>query len=142
MCFGAKNNQFGNFNVPYGGKMGAVKLVHLYGYVSCDTRNPTYWAYWGCINHPLVIGKVNVLITTSANEIILPPSQFITTFLKWSKIPGYNSISPELVLSSFSQPLTVNSGQQLRLWYAEDWLNESEGDNGGTACCDVYGLYV
>ena len=124
--------------------MGAVKLVHLYGYVSCDTRRTSYWSYWGCGNNPYAGIKdlVDVVITTSANHIILPPSQFTTSFLKWSKIPGYNSLSPELVLSSFSHPVRVYSGQQLRLWFGEDLLNRSEADNGGRACCDVYGLYV
>lgn len=144
VCFGAKNNQFGRFNVPYGGNMAAVKLVHLYGYVSCDTRRTSYWSYWGCGDNPTagIKDMVNVKITTSTNHIIWPPSQFTTAFYKWSKIPGYNSLSPELILSSFAQPSRVNSGQHLRLWYAEDLLNQSEGDNGGRACCDVYGLYV
>lgn len=144
VCFGARHNQYGRFNAPYSGNIGAVKLVHLYGYVSCDTRRTSYWSYWGCGNNPYAGIKdlVDVVITTSSNRIILPPSQFTTSFLKWSKIPGYNSLSPELVLSSFSSPFRVYSGQQLRLWYAEDLLNRSEGDNGGRACCDVYGLYV
>lgn len=144
VCFGTRNDQFGTFNVPHGGNMAAVKLVYLYGYVSCDTRQTSYWSYWGCGDNPYagIKDMVNVKITTSANHIILPPSQFTTAFYKWSKIPGYNSLSPELILSSFFQRTSVHSGQRLRLWYAEDLLNQSEGENGGRACCDVYGLYV
>lgn len=144
VCFGAKNDQFGRFNTTYGGNMAAVKLVHLYGYVSCHTVSTSYWSYWGCGDNPDndVKDMVNVKITTSTNDIIWPPSQFTTEFHKWSKIPGYNSLSPELILSSFSQPSRVHSGQELRLWYAEDLLNESEGSNGGRTCCDVYGIYV
>lgn len=144
MCFGTRNDQFGTFNVPHGGNMAAVKLVYLYGYVSCDTRQTSYWSYWGCGDNPYagIKDMVNVKITTSANHIILPPSQFTTAFYKWSKIPGYNSLSPELILSSFFQRTSVHSGQRLRLWYAEDLLNQSEGENGDRACCDVYGLYV
>lgn len=144
VCFGTRNDQFGTFNVPHGGNMAAVKLVYLYGYVSCDTRQTSYWSYWGCGDNPYAEIKdmVNVKITTSANHIILPPSQFTTAFYKWPKIPGYNSLSPELILSSFFQRTSVHSGQRLRLWYAEDLLNQSEGENGGRACCDVYGLYV
>ena len=54
----------------------------------------------------------------------------------------YNSLSPELILSVYSHPRWVSSGQELRLWYGEDLVNSSEGDNGGRACCDVYALYV
>lgn len=35
VCFGTKDNQFGSFKVPSGGNIGKMKLVHLYGYVSC-----------------------------------------------------------------------------------------------------------
>lgn len=144
VCFGTRNDQFGTFNVPHGGNMAAVKLVYLYGYLSCDTRQTSYWSYWGCGDNPYagIKDMVNVKITTSVNHIILPRSQFTTAFYKWSKTPGYNSLSPELILSSFFQRTSVHSGQRLRLWYAEDLLNQSEGENGGRACCDVYGLYV
>ena len=37
MCFGARDTQLGKFKVPVDGKMGGVRLVHLYGYVSCHT---------------------------------------------------------------------------------------------------------
>lgn len=59
----------------------------------------------------------------------------------WSRVPGYTSVSPELVLSFFN-PYSVQSGQELRLWYGEDVMNVSEGDNGGTACVDIYAIYA
>jgi len=144
VCFGARNDQFGRFHVPSSGKLGAIKLVHRYGYMSCDTRNISYWSYWGCGDNPWDDIKVlvDVVITTSANHILLPPTQFITLGTKWSKIPGYNSLSPELVMSVFFNPHWVTSGEELRLWYGEDLVNQSEGDNGGTSCCDVYVDYV
>ena len=37
MCFGARDTQVGKFVIPVDGKMGGVRLVHLYGYVSCHT---------------------------------------------------------------------------------------------------------
>ena len=143
MCFGAKGIQFGKFSVPSGGKLLAIKLVHLHGYVSCNTRQVYHWSFWGCGLHGGGLkDQVDVAITTSANRLLLPPSQFITdNTYKWSKIPGYNSLSPELVLSVFSSPLTVSSGQELRLWYGEDLANDS-GDNGGKSCCDVFARFM
>ncbi|KAL9960060.1 hypothetical protein ACROYT_G033461 [Oculina patagonica] len=38
VCFGAKGDQFGKFSVPSGGSLLSIKLVHLNGYVSCNTR--------------------------------------------------------------------------------------------------------
>ena len=79
VCFGAKNNKLGKFRAPYGGKLAAVKLVYLHGYVTCAVNSPTpLWSFWGCGNKRSVINHVNVVIKTSSNSIILPPSQFFT----------------------------------------------------------------
>jgi len=144
VCFGAKGDQFGKFSVPSGGRLLAIKLVHLYGYVTCDKNKVYHWSNWGCGKHSGVGGDfVDVAITTSTNGLLLPPSQFIIHSAgKWSKIPGYNSLSPELVLSVFSSPLTVTSGQVLRLWYGEDLGGSTESDNDGTSCSDVFARFM
>ena len=36
VCFGAKGDKFGTFRAP-AGRLAAIKLVYLYGYVSCRT---------------------------------------------------------------------------------------------------------
>ena len=142
MCFGAKGDQFEKFSVPSGGSLLAIKLVHVHGYVTCDKNKVYHWSYWGCGAHSGLSDHVDVVITTSTNSVLLPPSEFILSGTKWSKIPGYNSLSPELVLSMFSSPLTVTSGQVLRVWYGEDLVNSSESDNGGTSCCDVFARFM
>ena len=144
MCFGARNNQFGRFYLPSRGRLAAIKLVHLYGYVSCYTATSTNWSYWGCVG---IRGEMNVVITTRLNRIILPPGQFLTSssFRRagmWSRLPGYDSLSSVLVLPFFSHPLMVRRRQQLRLWYGEDLMNWSESNNGGRSCAYVYALYV
>lgn len=143
VCFGAKNEEFGKFHIKTADKkLAAVKLVHLFGYVTCDKRYVSYWSYWGCGSYFYVLGKINVVITTATKDVLLPPSQFIVhNGAKWSKVPGYNSLSPELVLSSFS-PSLVSYNQELRVWYGEDLTNALEGDNGGTTCVDVYAIFV
>ena len=143
VCFGAKSGQFGRFYVKTAFKrVAAVKLVHLYGYVSCDTRHVSYWSYWGCGLYGWGLGKINVVITNSGDQVLLPPHEFIEHHgAKWSKVPGYDSFSSELVLSSFS-PSHVNYNQELRVWYGEDLMNTSEGDNGGTVCVDIYAIFV
>ena len=40
VCFGAKHNVFGRFHLPSSGKLAAIKLVHLYGYVACAAPHP------------------------------------------------------------------------------------------------------
>ena len=144
MCSGTKGDKSGNFSAP-AGKLAAIKLVYLYGYVSCSTFVSSYWSYWGCGVDPRnaknTHRQVNVVITNSSNHILLPPNQIIGDVTnKWYTIPGYNSLSPELVLSVFLNPISVPSNQVLRLWYGEDLTNQSEGDNGGTVCTDVYSI--
>ena len=146
VCFGAKHNVFGRFHLPSTGKLAAIKLVHLYGYVACAAPHPEYWSYWGCADHPDTKNHVNVVITDAHNHIILPPNQLIVTGWlaagKWYHDVGHSSVSPELVLSVFSDPRHVSSGQEFRVWYGEDLVNFHEQDNGGKVCSDVYALYV
>ena len=47
VCFGARDNQFGRFQVEVDGSIQAVKLVHLSGQVTCDPH-PISWSNWGC----------------------------------------------------------------------------------------------
>ena len=142
MCFGAKGNSYGSFTAPIGGNLVAVKLVHRFGYVSCDVHGSTHWSFWGCGEHRHVNALVDTVITDSHNRILTPPKQFERDLggVKWYKIPGYNSQSPEIVLSRFSST-PVNRGKRLRLWYAEDLVNVGEGTNGGRVCCKVYAMY-
>ena len=117
------------------------KVESLIGLIS-STSVTSYWSYWGCNDNPSTGPRVNVVITNLRNHILLPPNQFISyKSSKWYKIPGYNSLSPELVLPVFLNPISVPSNQVLRLWYGEDLTNKSEGDNGGRVCTDVYSIY-
>ncbi|XP_068713822.1 uncharacterized protein [Montipora foliosa] len=143
VCFGAKGDQFGKFFVSASGRLASIKLVHFYGYVTCAKGDKRFWSYWGCsIYYGSLKEKVNIVITNSANHILLPSSQFMDGSNKWSSLQGYNSFSPEIVLSVFSNPSVVVKGQELRLWYGEDLMNSAEGDNDGKSCCDVYARLV
>lgn len=121
--------------------MAGVKLIHLYGYVSCHTGDAANWFTWGCGNG--VNRWTNTIITDSSNHILLPPSQFLAQPPgKCYRVPGFDSLSPELELKVFHDPIGVHQGQLLHLWYAEDLVNHTEEDNGGTTCADVYILYA
>ena len=144
VCFGTRDSKYGSFNVPTSGKIVAVKLIHLSGYVSCTISRISHWSFWGCGNHGLLKNHVSLAITTSSNALLMPPNPFFTFSGgagKWSELPEYNSFSPEIILPRFS-PYSVSSGQELRLWYGEDLVDYAETDNGGLVCCNVYVLYV
>ena len=140
VCFGARDDKYGTLDVPYGGKVAAVKLVYLSGYVTCNNRKLSYWSFWGCGDNAL--HRLNAIITTSSNTVITPVSPFLKEGTKnWYDLPGYNTYSPEIILPRFS-PYSLNSGQELRLWYGEDLVGSTESDNGGLVCTDVYALYI
>ena len=76
-------------------------------------------------------------LTDASNTILLPMGQSsrYTT-------PGYDAQSSEILFSGFPNPLHLSSGQELRMWYEEDLKNDSEFDNGGTSCADVFVKYL
>ena len=143
VCFEARGNKYGSFRAPSAGNVASIKLVHLYGYVTCYKGNADHWSFWGCGYN--LVDLVNVVITSSANNIILPPTEFMTyehAAGKWAKVPGYNSFSNEIVLSRFSSAFQVFTNQQFHLWYGEDLEDYTEDSNDGKVCADVYILYV
>lgn len=143
VCFGIDNSQYGTFKIPSGGNLQLIKLklVHLRGYVSCYKYTVTYWSHWGCGYRYKNPEYVLVVITNTRNEVLLPPSLLRKsstgdTFF----VPGNTSQSPELVLSAFN-PLAVQTGQELRLWYTQDLLQTTSSSDGGRVCCDVYAQF-
>ena len=142
ICFGAGKNQFGRFNVSSSGTLASVKLVHVDGYVRCNGVNRKR-SFWGYTQDPK--NDVNVEIK-DANITILPSSEFLVTRegKESLEIPGYNSLSTELVLSAnVSSPPRVTQGQRLRLSLREYSSARSEDqDNGEKSCCDVYARFT
>ncbi|XP_029193774.2 uncharacterized protein LOC114959798 [Acropora millepora] len=126
VCFGAKGNQFGHFQVEFGGAIEAVKMFHLYGLVTCGTG----WMKWGCAE---TANRLSVFVTDASDSILLPMGK-----TSLYNLPGYHSNSPEVVFSDFPSPLQLSPGQELRLWFASDYNNYRESDNGGTTCADVF----
>ena len=138
ICFGATDNIASSFKVPFSGTLASVKLVHLDGYVRCNEGNSHRWSFWGC---------ETVKIRNSSGSAILPSREFWIDREKeepksW-RIPGYNSLSSELVLSAdISSPLNVTQGQWLRLSYTEGSSPRSKDHKGEKSCCDVYARFT
>ena len=139
ICFGATDNIASSFKVPFSGTLASVKLVHLDGYVRCHDGN---WSFWGCGQNPKL--DVNVEIRNSSGPI-LPSRDFVreTRKTEFLRIPGYNSLSPELVLTAdVSNPPNVTQGQRLSLYHRYGSSFSSEGHKGGKSCCDVYARFL
>ena len=55
LCFGTRDDQFGKFSSPYSGKLASVKLVHLYGNVTCKKEYPSIGLIGVAVNTTLLI---------------------------------------------------------------------------------------
>ena len=136
VCFGAKDNQFGRFEIETGGSVNALKLVHVSGRVTCNVNavGDEAWSRFGCNK---AYRQLFTVITTSDDVILLPESQE-----SLHTLPGYYADSKEIAFTDISTPLLLSFGQELRIWYGEDLTNSTERDNGGISCVDVYANYI
>ena len=131
VCFGARNDSYGNFTVQVTGKAINAKLVHVSGSVANSKKHEGNWGNPG--------KKIRTVITTAGNDIILPSNY---TSHDAYTLEGYTSTSPELVFPNASQPGLVTRGQEFRIWFVEDLGDYSEQDNSGESCADVFLFYV
>ena len=132
-CIGAKQNQYKEITSAGSSCfIGAIKLVHTWGYVGCkDTAR----SKWGCDSGLIKFGMIT---TDSMNQILYPPPRVVNTNFDgeqgWHTLPGYTSSSPELVFSHFGYPKYLKKGDQLRVWYGEDLYDYTESDNHRSTC--------
>ena len=101
-----------------------------------------YNSNWGCDKS--VHSTLNIFLTDWKNHIIFPKERDVkfSQAGKWYGLPGFDEISPELVLSDFANPFYLHFNQRMRIWYGEDLFDVSELDNHGKVCMDVYGYLV
>lgn len=134
VCFGAKGNDFGKFQMIHTGTLSSIKLVHKSGYVSCRCGmfGPQK-THFGCA----LDGLLSTIITTHSDHVVFP-SNMRRHDGKY-RLPNYTPQSNELVLDNpTSHNYHVTKGQPMRIWYGEDLVNHWEGDNCGRSCVDVY----
>ena len=137
VCFGGKNDSFGRFGIEFGGSVNNVKLVHVFGGVKCSS-----WPWPGAVSSKFGCASesseyIRTVVTTSNDEILLPESKETMYTL-----PGNERESEEIVFAEISTPLLLSSGQELRIWHGEDLTKNSDGDNSGLSCVDVYAKYM
>lgn len=134
VCFGAKNNSYGKFDLHTSGGIAALKLTHISGAVSSGRNNRG--ANWGSPSQ-----KIRTIITNERNKVVLPENYHLFHPNGYT-LEGYRSTSPEIVfrLASVSpahDPIT----KVLKIWFVEDLFDYSQKDNAGETCADVFVLY-
>ena len=149
VCFGSRDDQYGAFKMTKTGNVKGMKLVHRNGSIKCNGDDDA--SYWSCTYLDLYANNTFMTIITTADKKALLPKE---KDLKWLKkggcsnkklfyvLEGIKQGSTELVLSSHSTPLRLLKNQELQIWYGQDWVDCSEGNNSGTSCVDVFAWYL
>ena len=145
VCFGAKDDEYGAFNMTKRGRVKTMKLIHRSGWVKC---NPKFKAsYWSCTN-PQYKRHLMTIITDADKKPVLPPTEDLTNLgmagekAHFYSLPEYHHKSTELVFRTLVNPLSVSNNQEMQIWYGPDMVDRHEGDNSGKTCVDVYAFYV
>ena len=113
-----------------------MKLVHKNGYIGCYAAARSNW---GCVAGT---PELNMIITDSKNQIMYPSPRLVKiNRYSWYKLPGYTSLSPELVFTDLGYPKYFKTGDKLRIWYGEDLYGHTESDNHGFTCMDIYAYF-
>ena len=149
VCFGARDDKYGAFNITKTGLLKTMKLVRKSGWIKCNAIDPI--SYWGCANVP-VYGNNDLMtiITNVKKEAILPPAGNLKTLANgWCNnkklfysLNGTNHTSRELVFGDLTNMVWVSRNQELQIWYGQDWIDCAELDNSGATCVDVYVWYA
>ena len=146
VCFGAKDDSYGTFNITESGVIYTFKLVHLSGSVSCNPEYPS--SFWGC-EHPNFGEETLLTIITFQNGSVLLLADYIKSQGKGGgctyysyKIDGVAVNETELRFNILPSPISVSVGQEFQLWYGADLKDCYEFDNSGQTCADVYAWYA
>ncbi|XP_022809306.1 uncharacterized protein LOC111346276 [Stylophora pistillata] len=137
VCFGAKDNHYGSFNMTKSGRVETMKLIHRSGSVRCN--HVTSASYWAC-TYKEYGENLMTIITDADKKPVFPPAE---DFNKDSySLPGYHHNSTELVFRRLVTPLSVMSNQEMQIWYGQDWKDTSEENNSGKVCADIFAWYA
>lgn len=133
VCFGARANQYGTFNIQYDAYMTGIKLVHVGG-IGVTCLENVALTKWGCdyINQ-FSNRYVSVVITNYQNNKLYPYGGHIGS--GFYSVPGYNANSPYLIFGA--RNYTVYRNEEFRIHYAETLMGYYQNNNG-TSCADIY----
>lgn len=132
ICFGARNNSYGEFQIHRNGTLTKLKLQHnKEGTLNCWTTERAEGSKWGCFADN---DAIRTLITDNNNKIVLPKNENATTEYI---LPGFHHNSPCVI---FNDHIEVEIDDIFRIWYTEDLNNTSEDDNSGRSCADVFAV--
>ena len=134
VCYGAKNNEYGQFKLKKRGQLKAIRMKHVSGYLDCDSDNPKTNSKSRLGSYP-----IKTIITDKQKSIVFPDHEMVVKSNYSFLIRGYDARTSEFLTYVDSiNPMYVEVGTELRIWFGEDLQDTSEHDNIGKHCVDVY----
>ena len=129
ICFGARDESYGAFNITESGIIYTFELVHLNGSVSCNLKLPS--SYWGC-DLPY-FGEERLFSTiTFKNRSLLFLADYKKTGCHYHyKIKGVRVNETKLRFNILPSPISVFVGEEFQIWFTQDLMNCTEHNNGG-----------
>ena len=140
VCFGARDNSYGAFNVRESGVIRTFKLVHLNGSIRCNPTFPP--SYWGCVNPVYKDTRLLTVLTFKNRSRLLLADYKKVNCDQPYKIEGVGVNETELRFNNLPSPISVSVGDEFQIWYVQDLINCSEDNNSGQTCADVYAWYA
>ena len=117
-------------NIPSGRYK--LKLLSVTGYLSCiGVVHMEYYTTFGCMKQDGT-NEIRMIVTDKNNTQLLPRSKGYSHDGKISKS----------IFVTFNDPIDLEFGQDLRIWYKDDLENNSEHDNFGLTYIRVLALKI
>lgn len=142
LCVGAKDDKFGEFEIPETGIIITFELTYKNG-PGIVTHHSYDYGYWGPDRESQ--DRLYIFVTDVAGNRIAPSNDYE----KWVerqkvsfKIDHVFVTNKLLKLPETSIPrLTYQAGTKFRIWCGEDLTDDGDGDNAGEVCVDVNVVY-
>lgn len=135
VCWKSKDSQFGIVKITSSGYLTSVRMEHVKGKVGCND-DPRCSSFWGCTKAFVLEGRIGTVITDSDDNLIYPKKESVDQF-GFYLLEGYHENSQVLDMKFDGQGREVQKGQELKIWYSEDYFNSFEDDNIGEHCAKV-----
>ena len=140
ICYGAKDDTYGEYIVKESGFIQRLTLKHVSGEVSCYADQPHTFSYWGCSD--LFAGKLNVHLALHKDVLIFPGHDVTFDEYFFYRLPGKTENSNEITFVETFKRVFVNKGEKIQIWYGEDLLDsQQERLNAGRHCVEVHVEY-
>ena len=135
VSYGAKDNSYGTFTLKKTARIDQFKFEYVSGWLRCLTGGAV--SYWGCSYY----GSDKILTSIVKDSRIIFPSGHNTyeSFTIFTMSP-YNGKSPSIVFPASGYAGT--KGEQLEIWFAEDFFGREQANNSGQININVYVKYL